>query len=56
MKKQKKDMLLNCIAEIDINQRKDFISNIVLCGGTCKLKGLANRMEKEIQLAYPPMS
>ncbi len=37
------------IMKCDVDIRDDFYSNIVLCGGSSKFKGLSERMSKELR-------
>jgi actin-related protein len=42
------------IQECDLDIRKDLYENVVISGGTTMFEGLAERLQKEIQLKAPP--
>lgn len=47
------NFVLDTIRGCPIDSRRDLFSNIVLCGGTSKLAGLADRLQKEVQSGAP---
>ncbi len=42
-------LVLDSIMACDIDQRKALLENIILCGGTSLLRGLGERLEKELK-------
>lgn len=44
----------NSIMKTDIDIRKDLYNNIVMSGGSTMFKGIANRVQKEIEVLAPP--
>ena len=42
------ELVLDSVMACDIDQRRDLLKNIILCGGTSLLKGLGERLEREL--------
>jgi actin-related protein len=47
------ESILNSVMNFDIDGRKDLFGNIVLCGGTGMMKGLADRIQEEVLSISP---